>query len=194
MNPPTSLSAAVERLALPAFIFSAIFLTGVLTLTVLFDPGRYPVRVGNSVVRLRDLATEHAALLTREAELAKEEQSLDELTPTPTLTMLRQLRAERAPSYEAIVAVERARRTFSLASGNPITLAKAALSDDKTLTITGDVADQAGRTMQLLAAFVDRLRDQKVFVTVSEPEYRDELDGSGMPRSPFVITLTLRHE
>ena len=181
-------------MVVPALIFASFLLAGSAVLTFLFDPGRYPVHVGSSVIRLQDLQSEYDALLAHEQELIRQEASLDELTPTPTLDALRMLRNERAPYFEAIVAAERARGTFALSSGNPVVFDRVVLSEDSTLKLDGSVRDQSGRTMQLLASFIDRLREQSVFASVSEPEYRELINPDGIPTSPFSLLLTLKRD
>jgi glycerate-2-kinase len=87
------------------------------------------------------------------------------------------------------------RRGFSTSQADPISLPTVQVSGSGGLiTVGGEVHDKSGRSMQLLASFVDGLRGIRMFEHVSEPEYRETSGNDGSSSSPFTLTITLARE
>lgn len=187
-----SVSQALEDLAVPLSIFGTIFLLGMIGLSILFSPGRFPVRLGERTVRFRDLRAEEQLLVGRQQELLKERARVLSLTPAPTLARLASLRAARMPALPGLVALETARRDVVTAGRENIVLH--AISYDASagiLRVEGDAREEGEGSIRMLALFVDKLRAAPLFASVSEPEYREVRDGSGMVSSPFLLTIRL---
>ncbi len=192
MSSRPSLLQALENLAVPLSVFGGVFLIGMIGLSVLFSPGRFPVRLGERMVRFRDLQTEEQLLIARQQELLKERARVLSLTPAPTLAHIASLRAERPPVLPALVALETARREMMTAGRENIVIHGTFYdASDGRLRVEGDAFDADGGSIRMLALFVDTLRASSSFASVSEPEYREVRDGSGVVSSPFVLTLRL---
>lgn len=182
-------SGVLTRLSMPAFLFSLTLFLGTVALAVLFNPGRFPVSIGDAFIRLDDLESEYAALKARAVSLEAEAKSLQDIVPTPALHALASLRDKRLPTYEATQAVHRAHAVFALPSGNPVSFSRIHVQESGAITLTGTVRDASGRSMQLLASFVDELRDTDAFASVSEPEYREQPGNDGISETPFTLKL-----
>jgi hypothetical protein len=190
---PSSVAAAVDRMAVPVLVFGMVFALAMGALTYLASPDRFPVRIGDKVVKVQDLADEERALKEREAKLLQARKELDALVPTPVLQEIEGLRAGNTDVGHAFKAVEAARKSFSLADDSPVTVTRTWYSRaEGRLAIGGEVRDPAGRSMHILASFVDNLRESGVFEKVSEPEYV-QTEADGVVTSPFAISLTLPH-
>jgi hypothetical protein len=113
----------------------------------------------------------------------------------PVLRQVEKLRGETSPIGAAMLAIEDIRKSFKTPNSDPISLPGVQYDHEKNaLTIEGDVRDPSGRSMQILATFVDELRAHAIFESVSEPEYESEPLKEGGTRSPFILTLRFPHE
>lgn len=190
-----SLLAAFEDLWVPLAIFGAVFLCGMVTLSVLFSPGRFPVRLGDRMVRFRDLSAEEQLLVGRQQELLKERARVLSLTPAPMLAELSQTRSDVSASFAAITAIEAARRELATSGIDHVLIETMSFDEAaRSIRIAGVASDSDGSSVQILALFVDKLRASPLFSFVREPEYREVRDGNGAVTSPFVITLTISNE
>lgn len=184
---------AIEHLGLPVFLFGVSFLLITALVTNVLAPDRFPVKIGDHVVRLIDLESEQQALLSRRADLQATSQSAVS-NRSPILHRVQELQAGIPPVGVVLLALDDARQTFKTAALDPVSLTAIALTASGTqIVIAGSVRDAAGTTMKTLAAFVDRLRAIPEISSVSEPEYVQQNDVDGVPMSPFSITLSLRH-
>ena len=183
---------AFERLALPALIFGLLFFMATFGITMLLTPDRFPVRIGDRVVRLIDLETEQRALLVEKVELeTNHDVSLD--SRAPVLRQLAMLKPRVTPVGAALLAIDDVRLRFRTPTVDPISLPRVFVASGTVIRIGGEVRDMGGSTMRTLASFVDGLRTIPFVLSVSEPEYSERKDADGTTVSPFVITLTLPH-
>ncbi len=183
---------AIERLGLPVFLFGVIFLLATLALTIILTPDRFPVRLGDRVVRLTDLESEQRSLLSQKADLEAAPSPIAE-SRAPVLHQLKALRSTIAPTGVAMLLVENARRSFTTVLADPIVFSSFSVGGSGShIRLSGDVTDDGGRSMQILASFVDGLRAIPVVDTVTEPEYSQRKNDEGHTVSPFIITLTLK--
>lgn len=190
--PQSALLAAVQRMAVPVLVFGTVFFGAMLLLRYLASPDRFPVRVGDKVVRLQDLAAEESALRERERALLAERASLDEQMPTPVLHQVATFHKDDVAIVHALNAVEQARAGFALSGDNPVQVTRVWFArQERRLALAGKVADPAGRSMHVLASFVDALRSSRAFANVSEPEYTQQTQPDGIGISPFSLSLSL---
>lgn len=186
---------AIARLGLPVGIFGATFFLIAVVLTMLFSPDRFPVRVGDKTVRLHDLESEEKSLQNKKAELMEERRKILADSDAPVLHQVERLRSAMSPVGAGMLSVEDVRRSFRSPSADPISLP--GVSFDGTanaLVLHGEVRDTGGRSMQLLATFVDELRAIPDFDSVSEPEYTSEPLPGGGSLSTFTLTLRFHRE
>jgi hypothetical protein len=188
----SALSAAVIRMAVPVLVFGTVFFVAMLGLQYLASPDRFPVRVGDKVIKLQDLSNEEATLREREQVLLQERAKMDADMPTPVLHQVATLRSDDVAIVRALNAVEQARAGFAMSGDNPVRVSRVWFSrGERRLAIAGQVADPAGRSVHLLASFVDALRSSKSFASVSEPEYTQQTQSDGIVTSPFSLSLSL---
>ncbi len=192
-NKPTSaVFAAIDRMAVPVFVFGLVFSGAMVALLYLASPDRFPVRIGDKVIQLKDLSDEEQSLKVREEALLVVRKELDEEVPTPVLRQIQDLRAQNADIGHGLLAAEEVRKSFALAGDSPISLHRVWYSRaEGRLAVAGEVRDPAGRSMHILASFVDNLRSSKAFEKVSEPEYAQSETSDGVVTSPFAISLSL---
>lgn len=185
---------ALSRLGFPVLLFGGVFLGLTVVLTVLVSPDRFPVRVGDRIVRLSELEAEEKALRVSEATLLKTRASLKTEEKAPVLHQVAKLKATLTPVGRSLLLVDQVRLSFKNASTDPISLPRIHVRTDGTIVIGGEVRDLGGRSVQLLASFVDGLRDLPTVASVSEPEYLSAQEKDGTSVSPFTLTLTLNHD
>ncbi len=186
--------AAIDRMAVPVFVFGVVFAGAMMGLTYLTSPDRFPVRIGDKVVKLQDLADEEMALKSSEEKLMAARKELDEQVPTPVLRQISELRQRNADVGHAMQAVDEIRKSFALTGDSPVVIHRTWYSRaEGRLAIAGEVRDPAGRSMHILASFVDNLRSADSFASVSEPEYVQSETADGLVVSPFAISLSLHH-
>ncbi len=189
---PKPMARAIDLLAVPLCVFGVVFLAAIIGMTRLLTPDRFPARIGDKVVLLGNLTQEEQSLQVREQNLLTEQESLDGKVPTPVLNQLNALRAESKDAGSALVAVDDVRQSFALSGESPISVQRIWFNQtEKRLAIAGAVRDPSGRSMQILASFVDNLRSSGTFERVSEPEYVQQADIDGVSLSPFSISLFL---
>jgi hypothetical protein len=182
---------AMARLGVPVLVFGVLFLFLVWALTLLTSPDRFPVHTGDAVVRLQDLESRAQLLETQKATLEKTRQQLQTKEKAPVLMQVASLSHATVPLGDVLLSIEEARSSLSHAPNALITLPRMEYVDG-TLILGGDVLDASGRSMQILAEFVDSLRMVSAVVSVSEPEYVTHPRAEGGSVSPFILTLTLR--
>lgn len=192
---------ALARLGVPVLVFGTVFSVLSFALTALVSPDRFPVRVGDRVVRLADLQEEEAALRKKQGELLVAREKLLQNSDAPVLTQVGKLRAETDSLGALLLEIDAVRRRFITGDIDPISIPQVTYDGStRTLTIGGQVTDPAGRSVSILSRFVDELRlipsmqsDGKQ--TVSDPaEYvqRDRPEGGSV--SDFSIRLSLNHD
>lgn len=180
---------AIAKLGLPMLIFGVVFIILAWVLTMLVSPDRFPVRVGESIVRLADLQSEERRLKSKQAELLDERKEILENTDAPVLRQVEQRRAGTISIGGILQAVNDTRATFKLGASDPIAIPGVYFDlSHRKLTISGTVTDPGNRSIQILASFVDGLRKIPGVAAVSEPEYAAQESVA-----PFSITLTLNN-
>lgn len=193
-NTPVLLPA-IARLGVPVGIFGATFFVIAVILTMLFSPDRFPVRVGDKTVRLHELEAEEKNLVIKKADLMEERKKILADSDAPVLHQVEKLRALTSPVGSALLSIEDVRRSFRIGNADPISLPGIAFSSEtNAIILSGDVRDAGGRSMQILASFVDELRAVESFESVSEPEYKSEPLPDGGTSSHFSLTLRFRNE
>ena len=186
---------AISRLGVPVGIFGVTFLLIALMLTLLFSPDRFPVRVGDKTVRLYELEDEERSLKMQQVHLLEARQKILADTDAPVLQQVAKLRSLMLPVGSAMLSIEEVRRSFRVGTSDPIALPGVSFdASSYALVLDGQVRDTGGRSMQILASFVDELRDIPVFDSVSEPEYSSDPLADGGTLSHFTITLRFHHE
>ncbi len=187
--------SAVRRLGMPFLIFGATFLLLVIGITYLITPDRFPVYVGDKAVRLSDLEQEEATLQAKKAALQEKSRALDSNNKAPVLQRIADVQKNIVPVGRVLVHIEEVRAGFTTSSSDPISLPRVDIhGTDGSITLGGTVMDPGGRSMQILASFVDGIRAIPMVETVTEPEYISRPRKEGGTESPFVVTLKLRHE
>ena len=191
-NTGSALGSAVHRFYLSLFIFGACFFVLALVLTKLVSPDRFPVRVGDSIVRLKDLESESARLTEKEQQLMSVRAGLSAEDKAPILTKAKMLQMNFENVGEALLFVEETRKSFTSNTQDPISFPDVEFSSiSGAITLIGEVGDKDGRSVQLLASFIDQLRSSPLFERVSEPEYISRPTAEGGTATPFTLTLTL---
>lgn len=195
-SPSTSTSIllpAVSRLGIPVFLFSIVFLAATLGLRLLLTPDRFPVRIGDHVVRLSALEAEQKALLEQRADLMNQHGVVTE-SRAPVLHQMRVLATRIPPIGRVMMGIDDVRAGFAAGGIDPISIVQiTANGPGGTVTLHGEVKDAGDRSLQILASFVDGLRAMPFPVSVSEPEYVRRTNADGTISSPFVITVSLTH-
>ncbi len=192
-TPGRVLLAAIERLSLPAFLFGVVFLCTMMIVTFILTPDRFPVRIGDRVVRLIDLEAEQGKLLLEKADLQAKEIDIVG-TKTPALYLLASVRPKIVPVGTVLLAIEHVRTRFKTETVDPISFPQISVGGSGTvIKVGGAVRDMGGSTMRTLASFVDQLRAIPMVESVSEPEYSERKDGDGTSISPFSLTIILQH-
>jgi hypothetical protein len=186
---------ALERLGLPLCIFGVVFLCATFFLTVLLTPDRFPVRIGERVIRVQDLESEEKFLASKQAKLLMLRAKLSEESRSSMLHDVEKLKADILPWGRALLSIDEVRRSFATAGSDPISLPVVEVRGaEGKILLGGEVRDASGRSIQLLASFVDGLRKDPLFQSVSEPEYQQVLEPNGTSVSSFSITLLLKRE
>ncbi len=187
------LVSTAAKLGVPIGVFGVTFFLIALALTIVFSPDRFPVRVGDKTVRLYELESEEKNLKVRHADLLEERQKILANADAPVLAQIGKLRTLTTPVGSAMLRVDDVRRSFRTPSHDPISLPGVTFdAEARTLTLTGDVRDPGGRSMQILASFIDELREIAIVESVSEPEYTSEPLPLGGTLSHFSVTLRFR--
>lgn len=182
---------AMARLGVPVCIFGVLFLLCVWGITFLTSPDRFPVHTGDATVRLKDLESRIQLLTEQKVNLEHARQKLQTKEKAPVLLQAMSLSDTVVPVGDIFLSLEEARSRFSRAPDALITLPRIEYANG-TLVLGGDVTDISGRSMQILADFVDSVRSIPGVISVSEPEYVSHPRASGGFVSPFTLTLTLR--
>lgn len=185
VSPTSVLVPAMARLGFPVLLFGIVFLLLVWVMTLLTSPDRFPVHTGDTIVRLQDLESRAQLLREQTIALGESRQRLKLEEKAPILTRIRSIRTLVVPLGDVLLSLEDVRRAY------PITLPRIEYRVG-TLLIAGEVRDPSSRSMQMLAQFVDDLRDIPSVVSVTEPEYVSHSSSDGGTFSPFILTLTLR--
>lgn len=184
---------AIARLGISILIFGAVFCLMSIGLTSVVSPDRFPVKVGENTVRVADLEEEERRLKVKYAELIEARVTLLNNSDAPVLRQVEALRSGVSPVGSVLLGIEDVRRSFRVADADPIAIPTVNFSfERRTVTLGGEVQDAAGRSMQILASFVDGLRAIPSVASVSEPEYRMTTLQDGGTSSPFTITVGLR--
>ncbi len=198
---PEVLLPAIARLGVPVLIFGVLFFVLSLALTFLVSPDRFPVRMGDKIVRLSELQAEEYALKVKQAELLEERTKILQNSDAPVLTQTQKIRAEFDPIGPLLLEVEKTRKSFVAGGTDPIRIPTIEF-DGAThrLTLGGDVTDPNGRSVSILSSFVDALRKLPMLQTdsgrtaVSDPsQYIQSSDPSGTTVAPFSIVITIPH-
>lgn len=190
---PSILLPAISRLGVPVFLFSVVFLVATIGLRVLLTPDRFPVRIGDHVVRLSALEAEQKALLEQHADLMNQHGVVTE-SRAPVLHQMQVLAARIPPIGRVMMGIDDVRAGFAAGGIDPISIVQiTADGSGGTVTLHGEVKDAGDRSIQMLASFVDVLRAMPFPVSVSEPEYVRRTNADGTISSPFVITVSLTH-
>lgn len=185
--------SAMHRLGLPLTIFGAIFCLLMVVVMVLLSPDRFPVTIGGDTVRIGTLLAQENALLTKESMLMKQHQQIQSVTPTPVLHQLTALTSVPSSIGPVLLAIEAARASFASANTpSPIRIESMTADTKGAVHISGRAVDSDGRSMQILASFVDALRSDRRISAVSEPEYQTLADGT-THYSPYALTITPAH-
>ncbi len=179
---------ALKDLSLPLALFGAALFCGMSLVALLIMPDRFPVHMGDSVVRVGDLTQEEQSLTTKQASLLEQRDKLLALAPTPVLRRVIALRDQSTVSRLA-----RAMNAINAVQGESSVIDLTSVTfDGSAITMTGTVSDPQGQSIQLLARMTDALRRNSVFARVSEPEYQSIAQADGSTQSPFTIILTLQ--
>ena len=195
--PPTSsasvLLPALADLGISVLLFGVVFLSATAALVVLATPDRFPVRIGDRVVRLSDLESEQKALLSRKVDLQSRRSPATE-TRAPVLHQLSLLRSRVLPVGPMLLKIEDVRRSYASGTTDPISLLETDVSGSGTIIrVTGEVKAPTGQSIRTLASFVDALRALPLVFSVSEPEYAEHPLSEDVVISPFSIMLSLAH-
>lgn len=191
---------ALSRLGIPVLIFGVLFFALSMALTYLVSPDRFPVRVGDRVVRLSQLEAEERDLEQKKVKLLEAREELLRNSDATVLTQVEKLRAEGDDVGRILLKINAVRRTFITGDIDPIRIPLIEYDHDThVLTIGGEVTDPASRSVSILSRFVDALREIPDLAstekqTVSDPEeyaQKDLPDGGSV--SPFTIRITLQH-
>ncbi|MFA5800317.1 MAG: hypothetical protein WC840_05170 [Candidatus Peribacteraceae bacterium] len=192
-RPPRVLLPALGRLGVPLCVFGAVFLLATVLLTVLLTPDRFPVRLGDRIVRIRDLESEEKALVSRQAELLSAREKLGSESRSPVLHEVMKLKKDILPVGPALLSIDDVRRSFASRDADPISLPQVEVrGEEGKILLSGEARSDSGRSIQLLARFVDSLRASPLFQSVSEPEYKQVNAPDGTTVSPFSLTITLK--
>ena len=182
---------AVSRLGLSVAVFGVSFLILILAVTSLIAPDRFPVHLKDRTVRLADLTEEQERLESEYATLVAARATLDERVQAPILKQIEVLQKDNTPLGAVLIKIDDVRRSFDSNGQATIALSQVSFNSEKgTVVIGGDVRDPHGRSIQLLASFVDGLRSIPLIQSVTEPEYRSDAIPSGGTASPFTLSLT----
>jgi hypothetical protein len=190
-------------MGLSFFLFGATFFLLILTVVSLVSPDRFPVRLKDRTIRLADLMEEQEKLSGEHATLLAARSTLDERMQAPTLRQVDSLQRVNQPLGAALLAVDEVRKSFDTSGRSVISLPRVSFDAvSGTLLLGGEVRDAQGRSVQLLASFVDGLRALPVIASVTEPEYRVDpippqavstaVAPSGGTVSPFTLSIKLQ--
>lgn len=186
---------ALSRLGVPVFIFGAVFLVLAFVLTILVSPDRFPVRVGDKIVRLSELQAEESELKRRQGDLLAVREKLLANSDAPVLRQAQLIRGGFNDPGAVLLELERVRKSFTVGDNDPVSLPRIEFDAEKNMFLLGgSVTDPNRRSIQILAAFVDALRRIPGLERVSEPDYAETDGPGGSSVTPFAITLTLQHE
>ncbi len=192
VRPSEVLLPAMERLGIPVFLFGVVFLLAMFLLTLVVRPDRFPVRVGDKVLRLSDLAEEQRILLSQKVDLEVRADPLS-AARAPVLRQVTDLRRSFSPVGRVLLSIDDVRAAFTTKESDPISLPSVSVSGSGSVIVLGGEVRGQGGSMQILASFIDGLRAISVVESVTEPEYKEYHNTDGTVSSPFSITLTLRH-
>ncbi len=188
-----TLLSAIGKLGLSVALFGGVFLASTVFVTLIVTPDRFPVHIGGTIVRLKDLEAEQKALLLAKANLQTRRSPVTG-SKAPVLHQVQRIAETLAPVGQAMIAVDDVRASFKAGASDPISFPSVIVSGSGSkIFLGGQVRDTGGRSTQILAAFVDGLRSIPLVQSVSEPEYVQQNAAEGATVSPFSLTLTLKH-
>lgn len=187
---------ALARLGVPVLIFGVVFFLLSFALTYLVSPDRFPVRVGDRIVRLADLEKEEADLQQKKISLLATREKLLQDSDAPVLTQVAKLRTEGDEVGLLLLDINAVRKTFITGDVDPIRIPHVDYDGEAhVLTLGGDVIDPAGRSVSILSRFVDALREIPSLhstekQTVSDPaEYAQRDLPEGGTISSFALQI-----
>lgn len=187
----SSVVRTIERMGVSVAIFGVVFVLVAIVVTLVVSPDRFPVRLGDSIVRLSELQAEESKLKKLQADLLEERQKLLQDSNVPVLHQVEKLRQDVLPVGSVLLALEDVRKSFKVGTSDPIALPKIEFqSENGKLILGGVVRERSGQSLQILASFVDGLRRIPLLESVTEPEYIQNKEDEWFV-SPFTITLTL---
>ncbi len=186
----SQLLAAMHRLGLSFSLFGSAFMLLMIGLQFLVTPDRFPVRIGQKVVRLSQLLSERASIQTVQAQLLSKREVAEASVPIPITQKVRDLKKAALPIGRTVASVERVVEHIRQSSTS-IHIESLAY-DGKGLMLSGTIRDADARSIQVLASFVDALRLRSEIAAVSEPEYQQTASPDGGSTSSFVLHLTIR--
>ncbi len=193
-TPKGVLLPAVSTLGLSMFVFGAVFFLSTLLVTLFITPDRFPVRMGEQILQVKDLESEQQRLAARKADLLTLRTQLTADIKSPVLHQVARLKGDFFPVGKILNAIEQVRQSFKSSSADPISFPSVEVSGTEgKILLSGAVRDPDGRSIQLLASFIDGLRALPNVQSVSEPEYAQHPDANETTVSPFSITIVLKH-
>ncbi len=189
--PRSSASAILRRVALPFFLFSVV-LFGFLALSWAFlVPRLTRVEVAGSVLGYAELEARKSDLTQEILDAERHRKDLILAIHHPQYLALKALREGRLSLPELKVRMsDIAKKTVAQQDAIHV----AALSYDvekKVVAAEGDVRFVGSRSMTVLAEYVENLRADPAFASVSTPTFLREDDSVSGPHSPFSLTITL---
>lgn len=176
------------RWAVSLLFFGCTALLLTFVVVVLTRPGRYPVTLGDSLLRLKEIDRAVTELRTEEQRLIAASDELRRRTPTPTVQQLDTFSASRPDVGTFLRDLVRSMHT---SHGVDITLTSILLQDKATVELHGEI--HAGeKSLRVTADFIDALRSSPAILHVTEPEYILSTAKDGSSFAPLTLLLTLR--
>lgn len=178
----------VVRWAVSILFFGCTALLLTFVVVVLTRPGRYPVTLGDSLLRLKEIDTAVTELRAEEQRLLSASEELRHRTPTPTVKQLDTFSASRTDVGTFLRDLVRSLHT---SHGVDVTLTSILLQDKATVELHGEV-NAGGKSLRVVADFIDALRSSPTILHVMEPEYILATAKDGSSFAPLTLLLTLR--
>ena len=177
----------VVRWAVSILFFGCTALILTLVVVVLTRPGRYPVTLGDSLLRLKEIDSAVTELRSEEQRLIAASDELRRRTPTPTVKQLDTFSVSRADVGTFLRDLVRSMHT---SHGVDVVLTSI-VQDSKTVELHGEI--HAGeKSLRVTADFIDALRLSPAVLHVTEPEYILATAKDGSYFAPLTLLLTLR--
>ena len=178
----------VVRWAVSILFFGCTALLLTFVVVVITRPGRYPVTLGDSLLRLKEIDSAVTELRAEEQRLIVASDELRRRTPTPTVKQLDTFSASRTDVGTFLRDLVRSMHT---SHGVDIVLTSLLLRDRATVELHGEV-HAGGKSLRVTADFIDALRSSPAALHVMEPEYVLSTAKDGSLFSPLTLLLTLR--